>query len=56
MERRQYGKHILAALEQSAWVIDGSRGAAKVQGPHPNTLRSRMKKLGIVRAPRDGQQ
>jgi formate hydrogenlyase transcriptional activator len=43
--------HILAALEQSGWVIDGPRGAAKVLGLHPNTLRSRMKKLSIVRAP-----
>jgi PAS domain S-box-containing protein len=42
--------HILAALEQSGWVIDGPRGAAKVLNLHPNTLRSRMKKLGIVRA------
>jgi transcriptional regulator with GAF, ATPase, and Fis domain len=41
--------HILAALEQSGWVIDGPRGAAKILGLHPNTLRSRMKKLGIVR-------
>ena len=48
--------HILAALEQSAWIIDGARGAAKVLGIHPNTLRSRMKKLGIVRVPRDVQQ
>ncbi len=43
--------HILAALEKSGWVIDGPRGAAKILGLHPNTLRSRMKKLGIVRAP-----
>ena len=43
--------HILAALEQSGWVIDGPRGAAKILGLHPNTLRSRMKKLGVVRAP-----
>jgi PAS domain S-box-containing protein len=42
--------HILAALEQSNWIIDGPRGAAKVLDLHPNTLRSRMKKLGIVRA------
>jgi formate hydrogenlyase transcriptional activator len=48
--------HILAALEQSAWVIDGPRGAAKILGLHPNTLRSRMKKLGIVRAPNYGRQ
>jgi formate hydrogenlyase transcriptional activator len=47
--------HILAALEQSGWVIDGPRGAAKVLGLHPNTLRSRMKKLGILRAPHEEQ-
>ncbi len=43
--------HILAALENSGWIIDGPRGAAKILGLHPNTLRSRMKKLGIARAP-----
>jgi transcriptional regulator with GAF, ATPase, and Fis domain len=48
--------HILAALEQSGWVIDGSRGAAKILSLHPNTLRSRMKKLGIVRAPHADHQ
>ena len=42
--------HILAALEKSGWVIDGPHGAAKTLAVHPNTLRSRMKKLGIVRA------
>jgi transcriptional regulator with GAF, ATPase, and Fis domain len=42
--------HILAALEQSGWVIDGPRGAAKLLDLPSNTLRSRMKKLGIVRA------
>jgi formate hydrogenlyase transcriptional activator len=48
--------HIRAALEQSGWVIDGPRGAAKILKLHPNTLRSRMKKLGLVRAPRDVPQ
>jgi formate hydrogenlyase transcriptional activator len=47
--------HILAALEQSAWIIDGPRGAAKILGLHANTLRSRMKKLGIARAPHKRQ-
>ncbi len=42
--------HILAALKQTHWVIDGPRGAAKILALHPNTLRSRMKKLGITRA------
>jgi PAS domain S-box-containing protein len=41
--------HILTVLEQTSWVIDGPRGAAKVLGLHPNTLRSRLKKLGIAR-------
>jgi formate hydrogenlyase transcriptional activator len=47
--------HILAALQQTDWVIDGPRGAAKILELHPNTLRSRMKKLGIARAPREGE-
>jgi PAS domain S-box-containing protein len=42
-------KHILAVLEQTKWRIDGPRGAAKILGINPNTLRSRMKKLGIER-------
>ncbi len=41
--------HIEAVLSQTGWVIDGNRGAAKILGMHPNTLRSRMKKLGISR-------
>jgi formate hydrogenlyase transcriptional activator len=49
MERR----HILAALEQTRGVIEGPRGAARVLGLHPNTLRSRMQKLGVKRAPHD---
>jgi formate hydrogenlyase transcriptional activator len=47
--------HIRAALEKSGWVIDGPRGTAKILGLHPNTLRSRMKKLGIVRPRHEGQ-
>jgi transcriptional regulator with GAF, ATPase, and Fis domain len=47
--------HILAALDRSGWVIDGPRGAAKILGLHPNTLRSRMKKLRIVRPRHEGQ-
>lgn len=42
--------HILAVLEQSGWVIEGPNGAARVLHLHPNTLRSRMQKLGIRRA------
>lgn len=42
--------HILDVLRQASWVIEGERGAAKVLGLHPNTLRSRMKRLGIERS------
>jgi len=41
--------HIVMVLKQTNWVIDGPRGAAKILDLHPNTLRSRMKKLGISR-------
>ncbi len=41
--------HILAVLRQTNWVIDGPRGAATILGLHPNTLRSRLKKLGLSR-------
>ena len=41
--------HILTVLRETNWVIDGPRGAARVLGLHPNTLRSRLKKLGIKR-------
>ncbi len=42
-------RHILSVLTQTGWVIEGERGAAKVLNLHPNTLRGRMKKLGIQR-------
>jgi formate hydrogenlyase transcriptional activator len=45
-------QHILQVLRDTNWVIEGSGGAALVLGLHPNTLRSRMKKLNIKR-PRD---
>jgi transcriptional regulator with GAF, ATPase, and Fis domain len=41
--------HIASVLQQTNWVIDGPRGAAQILGLHPNTLRSRLKKLGISR-------
>src|ERR1700739_1564974 len=40
---------IVQVLRQTRGVIEGPRGAAKVLNLHPNTLRSRMKKLGIER-------
>lgn len=39
--------HIIAVLEQTAGVIAGKKGAAKILGVPPSTLRSRMKRLGI---------
>ena len=42
-------QHILRILNRCAWQIDGQKGAALLLGLHPNTLRSRMKKLGIKR-------
>ena len=43
-------QHILKILQQTRWVIDGPKGAARVLGLHPNTLRHRMQKLGIRRS------
>jgi PAS domain S-box-containing protein len=43
-------RHILEVLAKTEWVIEGPRGAAKLLGLHPNTLRSRMKRLGIGRS------
>ncbi len=42
-------RHIESVLGQAGWVIEGDHGAAKLLKLHPNTLRSRMKKLGILR-------
>jgi formate hydrogenlyase transcriptional activator len=42
-------EHILAALEQSNWVIGGPSGAAARLGMKRTTLISRMHKLGITR-------
>jgi PAS domain S-box-containing protein len=41
--------HLLTVLKQTNWVIDGVGGAARILDVHPNTLRSRLKKLGIAR-------
>jgi predicted ATPase len=43
-------QHILTTLNQTGWVIEGANGAARILNLHPNTLRSRMKKLGIQRS------
>ena len=41
--------HIVSVLHQTDGVVDGPKGAARILGLHPNTLRNRMKKLGISR-------
>jgi PAS domain S-box-containing protein len=40
-------RHIIKILTQTNWIIEGAMGAAKILDLHPNTLRSRMKKLQI---------
>jgi formate hydrogenlyase transcriptional activator len=42
-------RHIEAVLSQTRGVIEGPAGAATILNLHPNTLRSRMKKLGVTR-------
>jgi DNA-binding NtrC family response regulator len=44
--------HLLYVLEQTRWTIEGRDGAAAILGLKPSTLRSRMRKLGIQRAPK----
>jgi formate hydrogenlyase transcriptional activator len=46
VEREQ---RIKRTLETTAWQISGVKGAAAILGMNPNTLRSRMLKLGISR-------
>lgn len=46
-------EHIVTVLRQTGWVVAGPRGAAKILALHPNTLRSRIKKLGIRRTAHD---
>jgi transcriptional regulator with GAF, ATPase, and Fis domain len=42
-------RHIESVLNQTNWMIEGERGAAKILEMNPSTLRSRMQKLGIKR-------
>ena len=43
--------YILKVLKHTSWRINGDFGAAKILGMNPNTLRSRLDKLGIPRVP-----
>jgi len=48
--------YILRVMEHTNWQIAGSGGAAEILCLHPNTLRSRMAKLGISRESRMARQ
>ena len=41
--------YIIKVLEKTYWRVDGAEGAARILGMHPETLRSRMRKLEIKR-------
>jgi DNA-binding NtrC family response regulator len=40
-------EHIRRVLEDTRWQIEGDRGAARILGLNPSTLRGRLRKLGI---------
>ena len=42
-------EHIIKALKLTNWQIHGSTGAADLLGINPSTLRSRIKKLNIIK-------
>jgi transcriptional regulator with GAF, ATPase, and Fis domain len=39
--------YIVRVLEAARWQIEGERGAARVLGLNPSTLRGRLRKHGI---------
>lgn len=41
--------HILHVLTETEWRVEGAKGAAVILGLNPSTLRSRMRKLGIIK-------
>ncbi|MCD8492287.1 MAG: hypothetical protein LRY51_10535 [Geovibrio sp.] len=42
-------EHILNTLQLTKGKISGKNGAAEILGMHTNTLRYRMKKLGLLK-------
>ena len=46
--------HIVKVLDKSGWAVKGEGNAADLLDMNPSTLRSRMKKLGIVRPSKSG--
>jgi formate hydrogenlyase transcriptional activator len=49
-------RHVREVLRHTRGRIAGPRGAAKILGLHPNTLRSRLQRLGIRPAGDDGYE
>jgi PAS domain S-box-containing protein len=45
--------YVARTLEETDWIIEGDRGAARRLGLHPNTLRSRLKRWGLKRPSND---
>jgi DNA-binding NtrC family response regulator len=43
--------YIVRVLEGASWQVEGERGAARILGLNPSTLRGRMRKLGIKKTP-----
>jgi transcriptional regulator with GAF, ATPase, and Fis domain len=41
--------YIFSVLKEADWVIEGQKGAARLLGMNPSTLRARMRKYGIRR-------
>jgi len=39
--------YILQVLKAKSWKVQGTNSAASILGMNPNTLRARIKKLGI---------
>jgi DNA-binding NtrC family response regulator len=44
--------HIKRALEATGGTVHGPKGAARLLGVNPNTLRSRMERLGLLTSAR----
>jgi len=42
-------QHILLAMEKTNWRVSGERGAARLLDLNPNTLETKMRRLGIKR-------
>ena len=42
-------RYILRVLQNTGNIVEGEKGAARILGLHPSTLRHRMMKLGIPR-------